>query len=201
MKNISHANRGMPFEAFVKFACERYKRYRLAVIDKVPTEFIPIRNGQGKVVTVKVEKKSTVDFIGRYKSYPLAMEAKHSSTDTIRWDAVQEHQADYLDAFGGEEGTIGLVVVSFGLRKFYAIPWVFWSEAYSKRVRPGASKTTRVQVSAYGVTWDIPTKNSFRVDEIPPEFEISGNDRTYGLHFLANAENYITPKVTITLQN
>lgn len=189
----------MPLEEFIRYSNERYKMHKLAVIDKVPTEFIPIRNAQGKVVTVKVEKKSSVDFIGRYKSYPIAIEAKHTSTDTIRWDAVQEHQADYLDSFTEEPGTIGMVVVSFGLKRFFAIPWSVWGKAYDERVRTRfrGLKSNHVQVSAGGVTWNIPNKKSIRIGEIPPQYEISGNDRTYGLHFLQNAEKYITEKVTI----
>lgn len=199
MKNINYGNRGMHLEEFLSYSCERYKMHNLAVIDKQHTAFIPIRNGQGKVVTVKVEKKATVDYMGRYKNIPIAMEAKHTSTDTIRWDAVQEHQADYLDMFTKEPGTIGMVIVSFGLKRFFAIPWAFWGKAYDERVRMHfrGLKPNCVHVEAHGIGWNIPNKKSIRIDEIPPQFEISGNDRTFGLHFLQNADKYITPKVTI----
>lgn len=195
-KDRRYANRGQPFEEFLRFANERYKQKKIAVIEKQATEFIPIRDYNGKLVSVKVEHKASVDFLGRYKHYPFAMEAKNSNEDSIRWDAVQEHQADYMNIFTEQPGTIGIIVLSFGLKRFFAIPWVFWKEAYNARVRPGASRTTHVRVSAFGTTWDIPKKNSVRVDEIPPEFEIPNHDFDFGLHYLAKAEQYITPSAT-----
>jgi recombination protein U len=192
-KNPSYANRGQPFETFIKFANKRYRQKEVGVVTKQATEFIPIRDWNGKIVNVKVEEKATVDFLGRYKQYPIAVEAKHTSSDSIRWDEVQEHQADYMDDFI-VPGTIGLVLISFGLKRFFAIPWVFWQAAYNERVRPGGARTTPVSVSAFGTTWDIPKKNSVRMDEIPPEFEVQGNDFSYGLHYLVNAEKYITPQ-------
>lgn len=193
IKDPRYGNRGMPFETFMEFACDTYKRKKIAVIDKQHTCFKPIRDYRGRVVNVKVEKKATVDFLGRFKNIPIAIEAKHTDSDVIEWNAVQEHQADYMDAFTEEPGTIGMVIVSFGLRRFFAIPWAVWKVAYDARVRSGAPKTTPVSVSAFGTTWDIPKKKSVRMEEIPPEYEISGNDRNYGLHFLQNAMQYKTP--------
>ena len=193
MKNRSYANRGQPFEEFLRFANTRYAQKKIALIEKLPTEFIPIRDRNGKICSVKVEHKSKVDFIGRFKHYPIAIEAKNSNEDNIRWDSVQPHQADYMDAFIEQPGAIGMVLVSFGLKRFFAIPWVFWQAAYNARVRPGASKSTPVSVSAFGTTWNIPCKFSTRMEEIPAEFEVPNHDYTYGLNYLINAERYITP--------
>lgn len=193
MKDRRYANRGQPFEEFLRYVNERYAQKKLALIDKLPTEFIPLRDRMGRICNVKVEHKSKVDFIGRYRSHPIAIEAKNSNDDSIRWDRVEPHQADYMDAFTEESGTIGLVLLSFNLNRFFVIPWVFWQEAYNARVRPGSSRTTPVTVSAFGVTWDIPKKFSVRIDEIPPQFEIPNHDTTFGLHYLAGADKYITP--------
>lgn len=193
MKDRRYANRGAPFEEFLRFANERYAQKKIALVDKLPTEFIPIRNASGKVCNVKVEHKSKVDFIGRYKQHPIAIEAKHCSEDTIRFDRVESHQADYMDAFTAEPGTIGLVLVSFQLKRFFVIPWAFWQAAYNARVRPGATRTAPVTVEAFGETWEVPKKNSARVDDLNPAWEIPNHDFTYGLHYLAKAEKYITP--------
>lgn len=194
-KDRSYGNRGLPLETTIRFANERYKQKYLAVITKQATEFKPIRDRSGKIASCKVEEKATVDFIGRYKNIPIAIEAKHTSTDTIRFDAVQEHQAEFMNDFTGP-GTIGLVVVSFGLKRYFVIPWEFWRVAYEARVGPGRSRMAPVSVSAFGTTWNIPNKFSVRIDEIPPEFEIPNHDYTFGLHYLANAEKYITPFAT-----
>lgn len=193
MKNYSYANRGQPFEQYVRFANEQYKRKKIACIDKVPTEFIPLRDARGKIYNVKVEHKSGVDFLGRYRDIPIAIEAKHTNSDSIRFDKVQPHQADYMDEFTAEPGTIGLVVVSFNLERFYAIPWAFWQAAYNARVRRGATRTAPVSVEAFGQTWTIPKKFSVREDELNPLWRVSGNHEKFGLHYLANATSYITP--------
>lgn len=194
MKNRSYANRGQALEEFLKFANDRYRHKKLAHIEKQPTEFVPIRNRAGKIVDCKVEHKATFDFLGRYKSYPIAIEAKNSNELSIRWDRIEENQADDMDSFTAEPGTIGLVVVSFGLQRFFVIPWIFWQAAYNARVRPGSSKTTPVTISAYGQTWTIPQKNSVRAEELLPEWEVPNHDYAFGIHYLRDAEKYITPQ-------
>lgn len=193
MKNSSYANRGQPLEHFIRFANDQYRRKKIASIEKLPTEFIPLRDQRGRICNVKVEHKSKVDFLGRLRDIPIAIEAKNTNSDSIRFDEVQTHQADYMDEFAEEPGTIGLIVVSFSLQRFYAIPWVFWQAAYNARVRPGATRTAPVTVSAFGQTWTVPPKFSVREDELNPLWQVSGNHPNYGLHYLANATSYITP--------
>ena len=193
MKSRSHANRGKPLEDLVKFANERYRYHGVACINKQATEFIPLRDRSGRIVSCKVEEKATVDFLGRYYNIPIAIEAKHTATEAISFDAVQEHQADFMDDYTRQPGTIGMVLVSFDMKRFFAIPWVFWQAAYNARIRPGATRTTPVTVSAFGVTWDIPKKKSVRVDELEPSWEIPNYNSTYGIHYLEKASQYITP--------
>lgn len=190
MKNRSYANRGADFEELIRFANDRYAQKKIAVIEKLPTEFIPLRNNRGKICGAKVERKSKVDFIGRYKHYPIAIEAKHSSEDVIRFDRVEDHQAEYMDQFTEEAGTIGLVLLSFEHKRYFVVPWAFWSVAYDIRVRRN-DRTAPVTVSAFGQTWTIPKKFSVRVDELNPAWEIPNHDFTFGLHYLEPAEKYI----------
>ena len=190
MKQRIYANRGRPFEEFIRFANRRYEMKHQALITKMPTEFIPLRNGYGKVTGAKVEHKSTVDFIGRYKQYPIAIEAKNTNEDSIRFDRVEPHQAAYMDKFTEEPGTIGIVLVSFKLERFFAVPWAFWGEAYDLRVRRGDRKTS-VRIKAFDEEWTIPPKFSARIEDMNPSWEVSGRDPDYGLHYLKNAENYL----------
>lgn len=191
MKNRSYANRGQPFEEYIRFANSYYARDRLAIIEKLPTEFIPLRNARGQVCSVKVEHKSKVDFIGRFKQYPIAIEAKNTNEDSIRFDRVEPHQADYMDAFTAQQGTIGLVLVSFNLERFFAVPWAFWGYAYDLRVRRN-DKSTTINLHAFGQEWAVPKKYSVRMDELNPEWEIPSGGTAYGLDYLRNAEKYIT---------
>ena len=140
-------------------------------------------------MSCKVESKATFDFIGRYGSHPLAIEAKNTNTETIRFDRIESNQADDMDDFCRAPGTIGLVVVSFNMRRFFAIPWYFWSEAYKVRVRQNDRQTPLI-LEGYGVRWEIPQKFSIRADEIPLEFEIPDHDYTFGIDYLKRAERY-----------
>lgn len=195
MKSRSHANRGQPFEELLRFANQRYAVWKLAAIEKMPTEFLPIRDRNGKVVGAKVEQKSKVDFIGRYKHYPIAIEAKHSEEPSIRFDRIEPHQADYMDSFTEEPGTIGLVLLSFSSKHYFAIPWAFWKAAYDIRVRKN-DRTTPLSVTAHGMTWHIPRKASVRMDELHALWEVPPHDFTFGLHYLRNVEKYITQQTT-----
>lgn len=200
MKDFRYANRGAPLEEFIRFANTRYERDRIAIIEKLPTEFIPIRNGSGKICSAKVDHKSKVDFIGRYKKYPIAIEAKNTNAEYIRFDRIEPHQANYMDKFTEQTGTIGLVLISFGLERFYAVPWAFWGFAYEIRVRRN-DKTQNVNLHAFGQEWHIPQKFSVREEELLPEWEVPSNDRQYGLHYLINADKYIVKKYNLTEKN
>ena len=190
MKDFRFANRGTALEQYIKYANDRYRQRGLAFIEKQNTEFIPIRNSRGQVVNVKVEHKATFDFMGRYKNYPIAIEAKNTNTDTIRWDAVQPNQARDLDDFSSQPGTIALVLVSFNLEHFYAVPWAFWGEAYDLRVRRD-DRATSVRIKAFGEEWTIPTKKSARMEDLCPTWRIPGRSAMLGFDYLQNAEKYV----------
>ena len=122
------ANRGRDFEDFVIQVNDLYTHSGKAVVYKVPTEFLPIRDSTGQIKSCKVEHKSCVDFLGRYNSIPVAVETKQTHTGRIDFDAVQPHQAAFLDAWTTDKA-VGMILVSFGLRRFFAVPWPFWRAA------------------------------------------------------------------------
>ena len=111
MKDFRQANKGKAFEGFIQFANQAYRRDGLAIIDKQQVEILPIRDRQGKIITCKIGEKSTVDYIGRFLNYPIAIEAKHTESDSISFHAVQDHQARYLADFIRGGNGIGLVLV------------------------------------------------------------------------------------------
>lgn len=113
------ANRGRDFEDFVIQVNDLYTRSGKAVVYKVPTEFLPIRDSTGQIKSCKVEHKSCVDFLGRYNGTPVAVEAKQTHTGRIDFDAVQPHQAAFLDAWTTDKA-VGMILVSFNLRRFFA---------------------------------------------------------------------------------
>lgn len=187
----SLANRGRDFEDFVISVNDLYARSGKAVIYKVPTEFLPIRGANGQIKSCKVEHKSCVDFLGRYKATPVAIEAKQTHTGRIEFEAVQPHQAAFLDAWCKcTPGVVGMVLVSFNLRRFFAVPWPFWKaarEAWMQQKKTPKSKRTPPTVTAYGQTWTPPPMASAAPEQFLPEWEVQLGGRT-GLPYLETIE-------------
>lgn len=170
MRSASHANRGQPFEDFLAFVHARYQSRGTACVHKVPTEFIPLRDATGRVCSVKVERKSCVDYLGRYKSVPVAVEAKHTETDRILFSRVEPHQAKYMDDFCKNPEAVGMVLVSYKLRRFFAVPWQFWKAARDAWAAGHDKACTTVE--AYGWTWDTPGMASVSPEQLLPAWEI-----------------------------
>ncbi len=190
-KSQSHANRGQPFEDFLKFVHARYQATGIACVHKVPTEFIPIRNGRGEVCSCKVENQSCVDYLGRYRNIPVAIEAKHTEDARIDFKRVEPHQAAYLDDWDKDPQAIALVLVSFSLRNFYAIPWVFWKAAQESWERSkGKAPAT---VTAYGWTWTTPGMASVCQEQLLPDWEIKTGGAS-GLPYLEIIDRMIGGK-------
>ena len=181
MKDFRYANRGQDFESFLRFANEQYKADGVAVIQKIPTEFIPLRDGKGRVCNVKVVGKSAVDFIGRREDVPVAIEAKETSADSIRFDAVQDHQADFLDVFThGKRPGLGYVVLSYRLNRFFLVPWVFWRagrDAWRAAQEDGRRRAEIITIEHNGQVWMTPGKASVKAEELLPEWEVKTGGR------------------------
>lgn len=182
------ANRGRDFEEFIIQVNDLYTRSGKAVVYKVPTEFLPIRDSTGQIKSCKVEHKSCVDFLGRYNSTPVAVEAKQTHTGRIDFDAVQPHQAAFLDAWTTDKA-VGMILVSFNLRRFFAVPWPFWKAARSAwTAQKGTAKKKRTPptVTAYGQTWTPPMASAAPEDFLPA-WEVHLGGRT-GLPYLETIE-------------
>ncbi|MBQ9168884.1 MAG: Holliday junction resolvase RecU [Oscillospiraceae bacterium] len=194
MKDFRQANRGKTFEGFLQFANNAYRREGTALIEKQYVEMLPIRDGRGKIVACKVGEKSTVDYIGRLHNHPIAIEAKNTKNAAIRFHAVEDHQARYLEEFTARGAGIGLVLVSFDLERYFAVPAIFWlaaRKAWETARRKGNRKATPLTITAYGQTWTTTGKGSVRPEELLPDWECFRHHK-YGLHYLENAEKYIS---------
>jgi recombination protein U len=177
----SHANRGQPFEEFLEFVHTRYQATGTACVHKVPTEFIPLRDGTGRICNVKVERKSCVDYLGRYKGTPVAVEAKHTQNDRILFSRVEPHQAEYMDDFCKDPEAVGIVLVSFKLQRFFAVPWQFWKQA--RDAWEAGNGKTQLSVEAYRWSWYTPGMASANAAQLHPEWEIKTGG-TSGLPYL-----------------
>lgn len=188
-RDAGKANRGKPFEDFINFANEKYQANGVAVMHKVPTEFIPLRGAYGQVASCKVEHKSCVDYLGRFRDIPVAVEAKHTKGARIDFSAVQEHQADYLDAWlsgGGRQ--LAFVAVSFNMNRFFMVPWEFWKAARDCWEQHKRTKQKEIAiVQSHGWTWETPGTASARPEDLLPDWEVKTGGY-YGLQYLQIVE-------------
>lgn len=170
MKNYTKANKGKPFEDFLRLVHKRYETEGMGCIRKIPTPFIPLRGASGDVTSCKVEGKSIVDYLGHYHGVPVAVEAKHEEGKRILFSRVQEHQARFLDDWC-RDGAVGLILVSFGMSRFFAVPWTFWRAAREQWEQRNG-KCAVITKHAYGMTWTTPGMASASAEQLLPEWEV-----------------------------
>jgi recombination protein U len=96
-RQASQANRGRYGEELVRAACDWYRRRGIAVITKVPTEWLPIRGDHGRIVSAKVERRAVVDFVGGWTGHgALAFDVKECSNDNWSMLHLEPHQYEFL---------------------------------------------------------------------------------------------------------
>lgn len=175
----NYANRGKGFEDYLELVHGLYRKAGTALMVKIPTPFLPQRNADGKVDGCIVRQKSVVDYIGRYRSIPVAVEAKHTVGGRIRFDAVKDHQAAFLDSWTREEGAVGLVLVSFSMERYFAVPWYFWKIARDLAVdSKGRRGCGAVSISSGGKVWTTPGAASATPEHFLREWEVIPGGRT-----------------------
>lgn len=122
-----HANRGLTLEKLIIQANNRYYQTREAIINKIPTEWIPIRR-KDKFVSAKVERKSIVDFRGHVVlpdgPLPVAFDAKEVSVgDKWYLRYLEEHQYEYLLAHHEARGYSFVLIGFWQLQRFFVLPF------------------------------------------------------------------------------
>ncbi|MCL6612745.1 MAG: Holliday junction resolvase RecU [Peptococcaceae bacterium] len=132
------ANRGAALEDLVARANDSYRSRKVAVIHKVPTAWLPVRGPGGKIVSAKVDRKASVDFLGHVLlpggPLPLAFDVKEVSKG-CRWplSKLEEHQYEYLRD-SALTGAFSFVLIGFWeLQQFFILPftkleprWAAW---------------------------------------------------------------------------
>lgn len=94
---VVYANRGMMLESLIEHMNTVYRNQGVALIQKVPTAWLPIRGREGRIVSAKVDKKSGVDYMGVWQHGAIAFEAK-STMNKTRWalSNITEDQLGFL---------------------------------------------------------------------------------------------------------
>lgn len=123
LKNSKARNAGTTFEDIISDSCEYYEEIGIAKIEKTPEPMRTLRPlGRGRYEAVYT-KQAQPDFKGTLKGgRAIAFEAKHTDTDRIKRDVISIEQQLCLDAHE-ELGAECFVLISFGFRHFYKVPW------------------------------------------------------------------------------
>lgn len=144
----SQAAVGAAFEQLIIMANELYRRKGHGVIQKIPTEWIPIRDRTGKIRTAKVDKKAAVDFIGVYQGWAVAFDAKHTNNDRrMAWSRLEPHQEDFLRRFSEANGK-GFVLIEWR-RKHLLVPIEGWGLEGKSLLLPEAHERWGVEMPDY----------------------------------------------------
>lgn len=134
-----HANRGQKLEDMIEKTNKHYLSTGRAQVVKVPEPVSQIssidQNGHFKA---HYAKKSIVDYLGTYKGYSIAFDAKETSIET-RFDLsnVKVHQYNYL-ASHVNCGGIGFLLVWFKVHdEKYYLPFELLDEYWQAKFRGG----------------------------------------------------------------
>lgn len=123
---------GQMFEEVILSACNRYRVTGAADIDKTPEPFcIEKPMGSGKFLG-HFAKKAQPDFKGALAGgKAIVFEAKYTKTDRLVQTAVNDAQYKTLDSYQ-RLGAECFVLVCFGFRGFYKIPWAVFKAMKNK---------------------------------------------------------------------
>ena len=120
---------GEHFEAMVSASCGWYADHGLAKIQKTPEPMKPLRkpNQRGQFLAC-FTKQAQPDYGGTLRGgRSVYFEAKHTEADKIEASRLTLEQVEDLEAHH-KLGALTFVIVSFGLEKFYRIPWETWRD-------------------------------------------------------------------------
>lgn len=121
-----HRNRaaGEEWERILEASCQHYRLKGEAEIEKTPEPMKPIgpKNSRGQFLACYT-KQAQPDYKGTLKGgRAVVFEAKHTASDRLEQSVVTDEQKKRLDrhmALGAE----CFVMVSFGFREFFKVPW------------------------------------------------------------------------------
>lgn len=145
---------GKEFEEIVEAACEQYFVDKVAKIEKTPEPIKQLGPMQknGRFIAV-YEKAAQVDYKGTLKGgRTVCFDAKHTESDRIQRSAISDDQEDCLDGYM-EMGATCFVLVSFGFRSFFKVPWGVWKnmkQIYGRKyLKPEDIEQYRVEYRGY----------------------------------------------------
>ncbi len=128
MRGMQSRAQGELFEKIIMTSCDHYRDTGTAHIEKTPEPFHVTRScGNGKFLG-NFAKQAQPDFKGTLKNGgAVVFEAKHTDGDRITQDRVTPEQSEALNLHE-QFNAVCFVLVSFGMKNFYRVPWYEWKQ-------------------------------------------------------------------------
>lgn len=160
LKNVQRSQRGHQsrqagayFENMIEASLRWYEEKGVAAVIKTPEPMKPLGkpNQRGQFLAC-FTKAAQPDFKGTITGgRSVVFEAKHTENDRIEYGRLTDEQVDQLERHY-KLGAAAFVLVSFGLKDFYRIPWPVWrnmKEIYGRKyLKPAELEQYRVQYIA-----------------------------------------------------
>lgn len=133
----SRGLRGSMLEESLNMTNEKYRREKLALVQKIPTPITPMEfdKEHHHITLAYFEQKSTVDYIGNVQGVPICFDAKECATDTFPIHNIHEHQLTYMREFEQQNGIAFLIIYFSTVQEYYYVPFrdvaYFWERAQS----------------------------------------------------------------------
>jgi len=133
-------HRGDTFEEYINYSNIVYLRRGKALIQKIATPVKVLKRQGRKIVNGYFEQKSTLDFIGVYKSIPVAFDAKETKQNRFPLKNIHQHQIEFMESWNLNGGR-AFILVSFKSKdKVFRLEfddlifhWAAWEENKGKR--------------------------------------------------------------------
>ena len=111
----SRGLRGSVLEEALNITNEKYRREKLALVQKIPTPITPMEIDQEKhhITLAYFEQKSTVDYIGNVQGVPVCFDAKECAADTFPIQNIHEHQVNFMREFEEQDGVAFLLILFY----------------------------------------------------------------------------------------
>lgn len=141
---------GEQLENIIEASCLHYRLKRLAEIEKTPepSKQLTKMDRYGRF-TACYEKRAQPDYKGTLAGgRSVVFEAKHTDADRLQQSAVTQEQEKRLN-WHMELGAECFVLVSFGFREFFKVPWEVFrtmKEHYGRKyIKPGDVQEYKIQ--------------------------------------------------------
>lgn len=128
LRNKISRHTGAAFEDLIDRSCAYYADKCIAKIEKTPEPVKILGRMANGIFKAVFTKQAQPDYKGTLSGgQSIVLEAKHTDTDRIRRNVISAEQEKELDIYEAM-GAHCYVIVSFGFRTVYKIPWVYFRD-------------------------------------------------------------------------